>query len=66
MSAEKPQPLATAAVAAAAAPSLMTQVGMAGSAAVITVTFIHPIDVIKVGIANALRIVGGRFCRRGG
>jgi hypothetical protein len=50
MSAEKPQPLATAAVAAAAAPSLLTQVGMAGSAAVITVTFIHPIDVIKVGI----------------
>jgi hypothetical protein len=51
MSAEKPQPLATAAVAAAAAPSLLTQVGMAGTAAVITVTFIHPIDVIKVGIS---------------
>jgi hypothetical protein len=33
---------------AAAAPSLLTQVGMAGSAAVITVTFIHPIDVVKV------------------
>lgn len=44
----RPQPMATAAVAAAAAPSLLTQVGMAGSAAVITVTFIHPIDVVKV------------------
>ena len=39
------QPLATAAV---AGPGLMTQVGMAGSAAVITVSFIHPIDVVKV------------------
>jgi hypothetical protein len=36
------------AAAAAATPSLLTQVAMAGSAAVITVTFIHPIDVIKV------------------
>lgn len=36
------------AVAAAAAPSLLTQVGMAGSAAVITVTFIQPMDVVKV------------------
>jgi hypothetical protein len=46
---ETPQPLATtAAVAAVAAPSLLTQVGMAGGSAVITVTFIHPIDVIKV------------------
>ncbi|GKY91812.1 hypothetical protein MPSEU_000152800 [Mayamaea pseudoterrestris] len=35
---------------AAAAPSLLTQVGMAGSAAVITVTFIHPIDVVKTRI----------------
>lgn len=34
--------------AAAAPPSLLTQVGMAGGAAVITVTFIHPIDVVKV------------------
>jgi len=42
------QPLATSPAAAAAAPSLLTQVGMAGSAAVITVTFIHPIDVVKV------------------
>lgn len=29
-------------------PSLLQQVGMAGGAAVITVTFIHPIDVVKV------------------
>jgi len=42
------RPLATSPAAAAAAPSLLTQVGMAGSAAVITVTFIHPIDVVKV------------------
>lgn len=33
--------------AAAVPPSLLTQVGMAGTAAVITVTFIHPIDVVK-------------------
>jgi hypothetical protein len=26
----------------------LQQIGMAGSAAVITVTFIHPIDVVKV------------------
>lgn len=38
--------LATAA--AGAPPSLLTQVGMAGTAAVLTVTVIHPIDVIKV------------------
>jgi hypothetical protein len=38
----------TLATAAAVPPSLLTQVGMAGSAAVITVSFIHPIDVIKV------------------
>jgi hypothetical protein len=31
-------------------PSLLHQVGMAGGAAVITVTFIHPIDVIKVSL----------------
>jgi hypothetical protein len=36
--------------AAAAPPSLLTQVGMAGTAAVITVSFIHPIDVVKVSI----------------
>jgi len=53
-----PTPLATAA-AAAAPPSLLTQVGMAGSAAVITVTFIHPIDVIKVGSHHHGR---RRFC----
>lgn len=35
---------------AAAAPGLLQQVGMAGGAAVITVTFIHPIDVIKTRI----------------
>ena len=40
-------PMATSA-AAVAPPSLLTQVGMAGGAAVITVTFIHPIDVVKV------------------
>ena len=33
-----------------APPSLLKQVGMAGTAAVITVTFIHPIDVIKASI----------------
>jgi hypothetical protein len=33
-----------------AAPGLLQQVGMAGAAAVITVTFIHPIDVIKTRI----------------
>ena len=38
-------PLATS---VAAAPGLLQQVGMAGSAAVITVSFIHPIDVVKV------------------
>jgi hypothetical protein len=38
--------VATAAV--PGAPGLLTQIGMAGGAAVITVTFIHPIDVIKV------------------
>lgn len=36
------------ATAAAAGPSLLSQVGMAGTAAVITVSFIHPIDVVKV------------------
>ena len=36
------------ATSAAAAPGLLQQVGMAGSAAVITVSFIHPIDVVKV------------------
>merc|ERR1719512_370864 len=33
-----------------APPSLLTQVGMAGTAAVITVSFIHPIDVVKTRI----------------
>mmetsp|Transcript_15998 Transcript_15998/g.36894 ORF Transcript_15998/g.36894 Transcript_15998/m.36894 type:complete len:300 (+) Transcript_15998:64-963(+) len=40
-------PLATSAV---AAPGLLTQVGMAGTSAVITVSFIHPIDVVKTRI----------------
>lgn len=40
-------PMATSAV---AAPSLLQQVGMAGTAAVITVSFIHPIDVVKTRI----------------
>lgn len=44
---QRKQPvLATAAV----QPSLLQQVGMAGAAAVITVTFIHPIDVVKTRI----------------
>lgn len=47
MSLQQQKPLATA---AAAPPSLLTQVGMAGTAAVITVSFIHPIDVIKTRI----------------
>ena len=38
--------MATASV--SAPPSLLEQVAMAGGAAVITVTFIHPIDVVKV------------------
>merc|ERR1712176_261062 len=33
-----------------APPSLLTQVGMGGTAAVITVSFIHPIDVVKTRI----------------
>jgi hypothetical protein len=32
-------------------PTLLQQVGMAGAAAVITVTFIHPIDVVKVSLS---------------
>lgn len=46
---EKSPMLATAAQ-NQAAPGLLTQVGMAGGAAVVTVTFIHPIDVIKTRI----------------
>eukprot|EP00555_Chaetoceros_dichaeta_P004300 CAMPEP_0198263672 /NCGR_PEP_ID=MMETSP1447-20131203/13275_1 /TAXON_ID=420782 /ORGANISM="Chaetoceros dichaeta, Strain CCMP1751" /LENGTH=301 /DNA_ID=CAMNT_0043952373 /DNA_START=73 /DNA_END=978 /DNA_ORIENTATION=- len=38
------------ATAAAAPPPLLQQLGMAGCAAVITVTFIHPIDVVKTRI----------------
>jgi hypothetical protein len=44
MSLTEQRPMATAA--AVAAPGLLTQIGMAGSSAVITVTFIHPIDVV--------------------
>ncbi|CAB9500816.1 Probable mitochondrial 2-oxoglutarate/malate carrier protein [Seminavis robusta] len=44
---QQQKPMATA---AAAPPSLLTQVGMAGTAAVITVSFIHPIDVVKTRI----------------
>jgi len=43
----RPMPMAMA-TSAAAAPGLLQQVGMAGGAAGITVTFIHPIDVVKV------------------
>jgi len=43
---QTPSMLATAAI----QPSLLQQVGMAGGAAVITVSFIHPIDVIKTRI----------------
>lgn len=42
--ANKPKMLAT----AGAGGGLLQQIGMAGGAAVITVTFIHPIDVVKV------------------
>eukprot|EP01082_Thalassiosira_pseudonana_P003725 g2833.t1 g2833 contig12:885068-885550(-) len=49
MSLNSRSPLATS-PAAAAAPGLMQQIGMAGSAAVITVSFIHPIDVVKTRI----------------
>ena len=42
------------ATSAAAAPGLLQQVGMAGGAAVITVTFIHPIDVVKVRLIVCL------------
>lgn len=38
------------ATASAVQPTLLEQVGMAGAAAVITVTFIHPIDVVKTRI----------------
>lgn len=38
------------ATAGANSPGLLQQVGMAGAAAVITVTFIHPIDVVKTRI----------------
>ena len=50
-----PKTLATASGQVAAPPSLLNQVGMAGSAAVITVTFIHPIDVVKVRLSKDQR-----------
>jgi hypothetical protein len=34
--------------ASAEKPSLLAQIGLAGAAAVITVTFVHPVDVVKV------------------
>jgi hypothetical protein len=34
------------------APGLLSQIGMAGGAAVITVSFIHPIDVVKVRLVE--------------
>ena len=43
---------------AAGAPGLLQQVGMAGGAAVITVTFIHPIDVVKVNADMRTEAVG--------
>ena len=43
-----PSAMATASRPGPSSPSLMNQIGMAGGAAVITVTFIHPIDVVKV------------------
>lgn len=45
------------ATAANAPPSLLSQVGMAGTAAVLTVTFIHPIDVIKVCVLQELNLL---------
>ncbi len=51
MSIKQQSPIATS---AALAPSLFQQVGMAGSAAVITVSFIHPIDVVKVRLTDCL------------
>lgn len=47
---QRNQPSILATAAAGAPPSVLTQVGMAGGAAVITVTFIHPIDVVKTRI----------------
>lgn len=44
----KQNPSMVLASSAAAAPGLFQQVGLAGASAVITVTFIHPIDVVKV------------------
>jgi hypothetical protein len=45
MSMNNQKPLST-----SPAPGLLTQVGMAGGAAVVTVSFIHPIDVVKTRI----------------
>lgn len=59
----QPKTLATAA--GPAPPSLLTQVGMAGTAAVITVTFIHPIDVVKVGFDGICIFDRGSFCHHG-
>jgi hypothetical protein len=56
MSLKKQRPLAT-----SATPGLLSQVGMAGGAAVITVSFIHPIDVVKV--CKKLSTENKYFCR---
>jgi len=57
MSVQKSQTPSMLATAAVQPPSLLHQVGMAGGAAVITVSFIHPIDVIKVRTMLKLRPV---------
>ena len=65
MSLNKQQSLIMA-TSATAAPGLLQQVGMAGSAAVITVSFIHPIDVVKVCffILSVVCVLVFRFCCR--
>ncbi len=48
-------------------PSLFQQVGMAGTAAVITVTFIHPIDVVKVShLKNTIGALSSGMKRNSG
>lgn len=53
------------ATAAAAPPALLQQLGMAGCAAVITVTFIHPIDVVKVSypLYTCCYFINGNACQ---
>jgi hypothetical protein len=57
---QQPRPLATS---ADGEPGLLTQVGMAGSAAVITVSFIHPIDVVKVRLNKKLCMIAKNVFR---